>query len=133
MAGFIGRTNFLDGTADGASFAFPGFTLPAGMFPGGEALRGPVSFSVRPGSVALRGSAPADRDRMWWVEGRVTERAYLGEHWDYVVQPEGAAEALRITAPPTQALAVGDTVWLGIDPQRIARVPVAETPGRAAA
>src|ERR1700727_1753522 len=31
VAGFIGRTNFLDGTVNGGMIEFPGFTVPAGL------------------------------------------------------------------------------------------------------
>src|SRR5277367_2990606 len=33
VAGFIGRTNFLDGTVEGGQIVFTGFTLPAGLAP----------------------------------------------------------------------------------------------------
>lgn len=57
------------------------------------------------------------------MQGRVTERAYLGEHWDYVVRPEGSEEGLRVTAPPTKMLAVNDPVWLETDPAHAALIP----------
>ena len=61
VAGFIGRTNFLDGICDGESIAFPGFAVPAR----GHA-RGPASFSVRPQSISLHAcllyTSPSPRD-----------------------------------------------------------------------
>ena len=96
---------------------------PAALVPDGAALRGPLSFSIRPGSIALhdrRGDAGEAR----WVEGTVTGRPYLGEHRDYVVAPANSGAGLRVTAPPAKVLAVGDPVWLAIDPRRIARIPI---------
>jgi ABC-type Fe3+/spermidine/putrescine transport system ATPase subunit len=120
VAGFIGRTNFLDGVAEGGQIAFPGAVVPAGLL--GEAVAGPVSFSVRPGSIGLHAQR-GDDDAAWWVAGAVSERAYLGEYWDYVVRPAGAGTDIRVTAPPARVLAVGDPVWLSIDPRMIARIP----------
>jgi iron(III) transport system ATP-binding protein len=125
VAGFIGRTNFLDGTAAGGQIALPGAVVPASLLP--EAVPpGKVSFSVRPSSIAIHDAA-GEPGACWWIEGRVSERAYLGEHWDYVVQPD-SGPGLRVTAPPTRVQAVGDRVWLAIDPRRIARIPTPATP-----
>jgi iron(III) transport system ATP-binding protein len=122
VAGFIGRTNFLDGTAEDGQIVFPGATASAALLADGAVLRGPVSVSVRPGAIALH-DRRGDAGQAWWIEGTVTERAYLGEHWDYVVQPVNSGAGLRVTAPPAKVLAVGDAVWLAIDPRRIARIP----------
>ena len=126
VAGFIGRTNFVDGVAEAGCIALQGAVVHAALLPGGEALRGPVSFSVRPGSIGLHGAA-GDAGAAWWLPGRVTVRAFLGEHWEYAVQPDGGGPALRVTAPPTQVAAVGDTVWLAIDPARVAVIPGPES------
>ena len=121
VAGFIGRTNFLDGTAAEGQIAFPGAVVPAALLADDPAPCGPVSFSVRPGSITLH-DRRGDAGEAWWIKGKVTERAYLGEHWDYVVTPANGP-GLRVTAPPAKVLAVGDLVWLAIDPRRIARIP----------
>jgi len=116
VAGFIGRTNFLGGLSDGETIGFDGFVVPAqGM------ARGAVSFSCRPQSIAIH-AAPGDSPG-WWVQGEVVERAYLGEYWDYGVRPAGSAQALRVTAPPSTVLAVGQGVWLCIDHLQAAVVP----------
>ncbi len=123
VAGFVGRTNFLDGTVQGEAIAFPGFVLPiAGVAdppgPGDKA-----SFSVRPQQIAMREVPPAVSDGRWRIEGQITERAYLGEHWEYVVRPSNSALLLRVTTPPLGRREVGQAVWLEIDPQAIARIP----------
>ena len=121
VAGFVGRTNFLDGTSQNGRLQLAGTSLPGGLVPGGVP-DGPVTFSVRPGSIGLH-AAEGDPARAWWLRGTVTERAYLGEYWDYVVRPEGAGTGLRVTAPPTKVLSVDDTVWMTIDPAQAARIP----------
>jgi len=123
VAGFIGRTNFLDGTVDGGMIKFPGFTVPAGRAPDATGMNGPVSYSVRPQTIVIHRTAPATADGGWWVEGCIAERAYLGEYWEYVVRPAESDLRLRVSASPQTVYETGGTVWLEIDPQRIARVP----------
>ena len=61
------------------------------------------------------------------MEGRIAERAYLGDYWEYVVHPAQSDLRLRVSAAPQVVHEAGDAVWLEIDPGRIARVPSAET------
>jgi len=122
VAGFIGRTNFLDGRVDGNQIVFPGFTVPKALAPEAASLTGEASFSVRPQTIEIRSSRP-EAGPTWAVQGRIVERAYLGEYWEYVVRIEGSEQSLRVSTPPNVAHAVGDGVWLEIDPGRIARVP----------
>jgi iron(III) transport system ATP-binding protein len=127
VAGFIGRTNFLDGTLNGATIGFPGFAVRADLAPDAAGANGPISFSVRPQNISLHRAAPADADGAWWVEGRIAERAYLGEYWEYVVRPAESDLRLRVSAAPQVMYETGAPVWLEIDPRRIARVPVSES------
>jgi ABC-type Fe3+/spermidine/putrescine transport system ATPase subunit len=123
VAGFVGRTNLLDGTASGGMIRAAGTTLSQALLPR-DAMPGdgPVTLSVRPGSIGLH-AGQGDAGRGWWLQGRVVERAYLGEYWDYVVRPEGCEAGLRVTAPPAKVLAVDDAVWLEIDPAQAALIP----------
>ena len=121
VAGFIGRTNFLDGAVNGDVIAFPGFTVRADGVT--DEANGAISFSVRPQDIAMYHDAPKDVNGGWWVEAVVTERAYLGECWDYAVRPVAADLRLKVSAPPQVVYDSGDKVWLEIDPRRIARVP----------
>jgi len=125
VAGFVGRTNFLDGAISGGMVAVAGTALPAALLPGAMPPDGPVSFSVRPGAIGLHDAA-GDPGAAWWVRGTVTERAYLGEHWDYVIRPDNDAAGLRVTAPPAQVLAVDDAVWMAIHPAQAALIPTAD-------
>ncbi|MCW3473220.1 ABC transporter ATP-binding protein [Limobrevibacterium gyesilva] len=126
VAGFIGRTNFLDGHIDGGMAVFPGIAAPAGMVPGLKLAPRPVSFSVRPNTVALHRTQPA-ADGIWCFPGRIVERAFLGEHWDYGVQPDGSDLRLRVATSPQDVHGLGDAVWIGIDPARIVEIPPAES------
>jgi len=121
VAGFIGRTNFLDGRVDGNQIVFPGFAVPLASVAGGDSLEGEASFSVRPQTIEI---APRRSDKPgWWVEGQIAERAYLGEYWEYVVRPKDSALRIRVTTPPTAIHEADQAVWLRIDPARTARVP----------
>ena len=114
-AAFIGRTNILDGVVDGDTLRFPGFGVPAASIEG-------TSVSVRPQSIGMFRNQ-GQLGRGWWVEGRVTERAYLGEYWDYAVTPLAGGPALKVSTPPQEVHSVDDTVWLEIDPTRAAPIP----------
>ena len=123
VAGFIGRTNFLDGTVDGSRIVFDGFSLPAGLAPGAASMGKSASFSVRPQTIGIERTGPADPDSGWWVEGVVSERAYLGEYWEYVVRPQHGAARIRVTTEPLTVHEVNESVWLRLDPTRAAHVP----------
>jgi iron(III) transport system ATP-binding protein len=122
VAGFIGRTNFLDGELRGGDVVFDGFVVPAGRFPQPPAGAGTVSFSLRPQSIQLHRQAPPASERLSLVAGRVVQRAYLGEHWDYAVRPEGSALVLRVTARPQEVFETNEKVWLELDPEQMARI-----------
>ena len=123
VAGFIGRTNFLEGRLDGSTIVFPGFIVPAGLFPDVASLAGDVTFSVRPQNVALHHAIPDNTSNGWFLSGRIVERAYLGEYWDYVVQPDNSDVRLRAAAPPLDIHDIGTRIWAEIDPRRIAHIP----------
>ena len=121
VAGFVGRTNFLDGVRAGSEIRFPGFTVPAATAPGDAEAR--PSFSVRPQSIRLHTGAPPEPGRGWWVEGRVVERAYMGDYWDYVVAPPEGGLRLKVSTPPPERHEIGAPVWLEIDTTAAAPIP----------
>jgi iron(III) transport system ATP-binding protein len=126
VAGFIGRTNFLDGKLESGNIAFPGFSVRADLAPDAGSLTRDASFSVRPQNISLHRIAPAQANGGWWVEGRIAERSYLGEYWEYVVRPPECDLKLRVIAAPGEVYDAGETVWLEIDPRSIARIPAPE-------
>jgi ABC-type Fe3+/spermidine/putrescine transport system ATPase subunit len=82
-----------------------------------------VVFSIRPQAIGLATREPPAANGSWWIAGRVTQRAYLGEVWDYTVTPAGASGTLRASAPPTTMVETGAAVWLEIDPADVAYIP----------
>jgi iron(III) transport system ATP-binding protein len=122
VAGFIGRTNFLEGKVAGDRIVFDHFDLPRGVFKQhGLGTSGVVVFSVRPHSISLHRDA-ANLGEHVGIQARLIERAYLGEHWDYVVSPIGSNVRLKVAAAPSHELQVGDTLWLKFDPQQMASI-----------
>ena len=122
VAGFIGRTNFLDGERRGDDVVFDGFAIPAGRFDGGERLRGRVIFSLRPQSIQLHRQRPSPSDTAVVVAGAVVQRAYLGEHWDYAIRLREGGLQLRVTARPHEVFDVDEDVWLELDPAQLAHI-----------
>jgi iron(III) transport system ATP-binding protein len=92
VAGFIGRTNFVE--RDGGV------------------------FSLRPQAIGLSRDRPAANG----VEAEIADRAYLGEYWDYQVKPLGGTKPLRVSTAPTVIFELGQRVWLEIDPAAMVRV-----------
>ena len=92
VAGFIGRTNFVE--------------------------RDGQTFSLRPQAIGLSAARPAANG----VEAEIVDRAYLGEYWDYQVKPLGETKSLRVSTGPNTVYALGSRVWLEIDPAAMVRV-----------
>ena len=121
VAGFIGRTNFIEGMADGSDIVFDRFSIPKTAVENAAALAGRVTFSVRPQSMRLSRARSSVRNGPQ-VEVRVQERAYLGEYWDYIVMPAEGSTKLRVSAPPLDMYDVGESVWLELDPSQMAPI-----------
>jgi ABC-type Fe3+/spermidine/putrescine transport system ATPase subunit len=122
VAGFIGRTNFIEGLSDGHEISFDGFALPRAGFEHEVPSGTKAVFSVRPHSMRLSEAAPAARSGCASVGVVVVERAFLGEHWDYVVRPRESALTLRVTTSPMDDFAVGATAWLEFEPRQMALI-----------
>ncbi len=119
VAGFIGRTNFLNGKCAGSEVVFDRFAFPRDRF---APIEGEVTFSVRPQGITLHRSAAPGGEHLCLVAGTLAERAYLGEFWDYVVVPQDSALRLKVTAAPADIFEVGELVWLEFDPRQMAPV-----------
>jgi iron(III) transport system ATP-binding protein len=122
VAGFIGRTNFIEGTSEGHQIAFDGFALPRAGFEREVPAQGKTVFSVRPHSLRLSEAAPDANNGCAAVGVVVVERAFLGEHWDYLVRPRDSGLTLRVTTSPTNDFAVGATAWLAFEPRQMALI-----------
>jgi iron(III) transport system ATP-binding protein len=119
VAGFIGRSNFIEGTCNGAEIAFDAFAVARAAVVNGAALSGRVTFSVRPQSMRLARKPSLPAGNRPQVEVKIAERAYLGEFWDYVAVPLAGGMRLRVTAPPLDVYQAGETAWLELDPQQM--------------
>jgi len=115
VAGFIGRTNFLDGKCGGDSVHFGGFSVKKRVLQAQGVLPENVLVSIRPQSIHLLQRQPSGADGRCAVQGSVQRRAYLGEYWDYFVLVPGAAEPLRVTTRPQEVFEVDAPVWIEID------------------
>jgi iron(III) transport system ATP-binding protein len=124
VADFIGVTNFLPGTVaardagryrvrtgDGDLWVTSGLDL---------AIGGAVTLSVRPECIMISVTPSAGSPANEW-QGRVVNRAFLGDSVDHVVAI-GKLE-LRNRSNPVQSIPPGTDVHLTIDPGKIALVP----------
>ncbi|MDI1285289.1 MAG: ABC transporter ATP-binding protein [Reyranella sp.] len=109
VARFIGGSNILAGTAldasrltiAGAPVRTTGRTLQAGK---------PVAVSVRQHEIGIALESPASGADNH-LRAVVARQVFLGSARDYTVQLDDKTE-LRVTAPPGQNIAPGQTVWL---------------------
>ena len=115
VAGFIGRTNFLEGKLESDVVRFGGFSVAAHLLSADEPLARDVVVSLRPQSIYLQRQKPPEAHGRCFVEGRVQRRSFLGESWDYYVTLTDAPQPLRVTTPPQQVFEVNAPVWIEID------------------
>ena len=115
VAGFIGRTNFLEGKLNGDAVHFGGFSVPKHVLHIAGSLPQDVLVSLRPQSVHLHRQNPGEVAGSCCVQGSVQRRAYLGEYWDYHVSLPGAVQPLRVTARAQDVFEVNAPVWAAID------------------
>ncbi|MGE0524206.1 MAG: ABC transporter ATP-binding protein [Variibacter sp.] len=120
VAGFIGRTNFIEGKANGGDIAFDGFSIPRAALRQHDGLSGAVTLSVRPQGMRLLRAQPGAPHAKPGFPAKVVDRAYLGEFWTYGVMPAGGGAKLKVSSPPLDMFAVDDAVWVEFDPQQIA-------------
>jgi ABC-type Fe3+/spermidine/putrescine transport system ATPase subunit len=122
VAGFIGRTNFIEGTGNGHQISFDGFALPRSAFERDVPSEGKVVFSVRPHSMRLSDMPSTARNGCNSISVTVVERAFLGEHWDYIVRPRDGALTLKVTTSPLDDFPIGATAWLEFEPRQMASI-----------
>ncbi|HVE52569.1 MAG TPA: ABC transporter ATP-binding protein [Ramlibacter sp.] len=117
VAGFIGKTNLVQGAVEDGVMRLPGLREGIPLQPGAAA--GPRQASIRPQSLFL-GSAGAGAVALGAVS--VVGRTYLGEYWHYLVRPSGGGDNLKVHAPPSTVLELGQESQLFVDPGGVAAV-----------
>ncbi len=115
VAGFIGRTNFVEGKSNGDAVDFGGFSVPRQALQTDTGLPQDVLVSIRPQSIHLLKQDPGAAAGRCRAQGEVQRRAYLGEYWDYYVRLPGTAQILRATARAQDVFEVSEPVWIDID------------------
>ena len=128
VAGFIGRTNFLEGAQRGDRVDFGGFSMPAASLGREAGANRPMAagksdarirVSVRPQCIQLHRSQPSAADDRFCVPARIERRAYLGESWDYHIGLPGLQDPLRVAARPQEVFEVDDEVFAEIDTTQV--------------
>ena len=124
VAGFIGTSNLLSGTAtqvDGGH-AFievsPDERIVVPVGGGGLAPGSPLELTVRPEKIEISASRPAGRGCV--LRGKVTEVVYLGTSTNFSVTTTTGAEIVvfqQNSAAAVDVAARGDSVWLSWQPE----------------
>jgi len=122
VASFIGRTNFLNGTKSGDTASFTGFQVPLAALAEKTADGGAVTISLRPQAIRLHRANPNAPGKIA-LGGRIAERAFLGETWDYQFAGRDGGPTLKVAAPPATVFEVGAEAWVELDPGEM--VPIA--------
>jgi iron(III) transport system ATP-binding protein/putative spermidine/putrescine transport system ATP-binding protein len=119
VAGFIGKTNLVTGSLAGGRMHLEGLSEGIPLLTAGADGASSLQVSIRPQSLFL-GTATGSALALGAVS--VVGRTYLGEYWDYLVQPAGGGAALKVHAPPSSVFEVGQASVLYIDPEGVAAV-----------
>lgn len=110
VADFVGTTNRLQAQAADGCLHVLGVDFPwAGA-------TGPLAVLVRPEDVRLDAATGQ-------AEAKVTTAMFLGDRTRLVVET-GTGETLSIDAPGRASFAIGDTVRIAIDPDRLLAMPL---------
>jgi ABC-type Fe3+/spermidine/putrescine transport system ATPase subunit len=117
VAEFIGKTNVLDGVADGPATVMRDalrLRVAGALVPGAR-----VAVSIRPHQIQIAPGTPVPdptADGANVLAGSVERASFLGDTVDYQVRVAAGDLVLRVTGAPSSALRPGDSVTLRIDP-----------------
>jgi ABC-type Fe3+/spermidine/putrescine transport system ATPase subunit len=125
VAEFIGKTNLVDATAVEPNVVTRGSVslrvASADLRPGAS-----VAVSIRPHQIEIvrdhRDRQPESKVNL--LEGAVERVSYLGDTVDYQVSVKESDLTLRVAAPPSLRLRVGEAVTLAVAPS--ACIPLTE-------
>jgi iron(III) transport system ATP-binding protein len=112
VAEFIGRTNLIDGVAEGAGIVARGRlhlrVAAAGLTPGAA-----VAVSIRPHQIELASRAvpgASSEQEANVLVGTVVRASYLGDGVDYQVQIDDSDVVLRVAGPAPPRVRLGEKV-----------------------
>jgi iron(III) transport system ATP-binding protein len=115
VANFIGKTNLVEGVAEGADRVVHGAVR---LHLAGPSLRpgAQVALSIRPHQIDLRppGASATDAGSANRLSGTVQRTSYLGDGLDYQVRVDDSDLVLRVAGPPAPRFGPGDAVTLVI-------------------
>lgn len=124
VAEFIGRSNILHGTVDRDGISFGSFDVPLSGIRPPHASDKRAVYAIRAQNLRLHAAKPPVGDAQVWIHGRIVERAFHGETWEYTFQDEHGRNRLRVSAPSVQSIPLMERSWLALDPAAL--VPVVE-------
>jgi iron(III) transport system ATP-binding protein len=124
VAEFIGKTNIVEGVAEGPDTVQSG-GMRLRVAPAGLRAGAPAVLSIRPHLIELApaGAAPGD-GRANALRGAIARASYLGDTVDYEVRIDGGP-VLRVSGPGARRFRAGEAVTVSVAPE--ACVPLAET------
>jgi len=125
VAEFIGRTNLLDGVAQGPDAISRG-ALSLRISATGLRAGAPVAVSIRPHQIELVSTAsgpPAAGVNS--LPGTVLRASYLGDSVDYEVRLDAGDVTLRATSPAPARVSPGERVSVRIAPSACVPLPEA--------
>ncbi len=116
VAEFIGKTNLIDGVAEGPNAVACGRlrlrVASADLKPGAPAV-----VSIRPHQIELRSAAPPDPSAAAGTNlftGTVVRASYLGNAVDYQVQVDESDVVLRVAGPAPPRMRPGEKVGVSV-------------------
>ena len=122
VANFIGRTNMFRGKLDAGAEAGAFGVVQSEIgpmkckFPAKSSAGQDIAFVVRPENIELH-PASAAQSGANIVEGKVTNRVYLGEVAEYSIDLDGKFQLL-VRAPPGNGVNAGDRVKAYLPPEK---------------
>jgi ABC-type Fe3+/spermidine/putrescine transport system ATPase subunit len=125
VAEFIGRTNLVEAAAVGPDTVRVG---PVRLRLGAAGLEvgAPVAVSIRPHDIALVAPDAPATPGLNALRGTVQRASFLGDGVDYQVALAGGDVVLRVAAPASLRLRVGEAVGLRIEPAACIAVAASE-------
>jgi iron(III) transport system ATP-binding protein len=122
VAEFIGKTNLIDGVAEGAGTVARG-RLRLSVASADLKAGAPVAVSIRPHQIELAPWAPPGASNANAFAGTVVRASYLGDGVDYQVQIEESDVVLRATGPAPARVRVGERVSVSVAPSACVPLP----------